>query len=296
MHRGGGGRAQLRADQRGSRRDTGFHLVDEIGREARAVAGISSLTAQLLRGALDHPPGHRSAPPRPRCRTGWRSTSRAPAASSSAAPKTNLGDAIRKLDSRSARPTRASRAGSVALEQVRLPLYDVHWTPAVVVEKRSIPGRPNRSASACATAACCRSRPGAAGPASRINLNDVVYVKVVESPGQKGRAPASSCAPGRRCRAWRVVLENKTGRDAGDGRRLLLSAEPAQPRHAIAPPAGLLAQAADLSLGADPRPAAQHADPGRADHLSADRRRQPLHARRPTGGRRATTTAAMPAR
>ena len=29
-----------------ARRDTGFHLVDEVGREARAVAGIGSLTAQ----------------------------------------------------------------------------------------------------------------------------------------------------------------------------------------------------------------------------------------------------------
>ena len=49
---------------------------------------------------------------------------------------------IRKTD-------RSKPTWVTALEQVRLPLYDVHWTPAVVVEKRSYPGRRRiRSASA----------------------------------------------------------------------------------------------------------------------------------------------------
>ena len=48
------------------RRDIGFHFVDNLAREAKAVAGIDALTVQFLHGALDHPAGpaarHRSRP------------------------------------------------------------------------------------------------------------------------------------------------------------------------------------------------------------------------------------------
>ena len=223
-----------------------------------------------------------NAPPRPRCRTGWRATSRTPAASSSSGAETNIGDAIRKLEAeRRANPAnqanQAKPSWQVALEQVRMPLYDVHWTRAVVVETPQRSRAPNRSGSVCSTAASCRCRPGARRTRSRINLSDVVYVKVVEGTGQKGgpRVELRSRPHG----AGRGAGDGEQDRPhPGDGRRLLLSAEPAQPRHAVAPPAGLLVQAADLSRGADQRPAAQHADPGCADHLSADRRRAPLHA------------------
>ena len=63
------------------------------------------------------------------------------------APEANLSDAIRKLDA-DRKADRSKPTWVTALEQVRLPLYDVHWTPAVVVEKRSLPGRATRSASA----------------------------------------------------------------------------------------------------------------------------------------------------
>ena len=69
------------------RRDTGFHLVDEIGREARDAGRHRLADRAVLSGALDHPARRCSAPPRRRCRRGLRNTSRAPAASSSARPK-----------------------------------------------------------------------------------------------------------------------------------------------------------------------------------------------------------------
>jgi len=53
------------------------------------------------------------------------------------APEANLSDAIRKLDA-DPKTDRGKPTWLTALEQVRLPLYDVHWTPAVVVEKRAI--------------------------------------------------------------------------------------------------------------------------------------------------------------
>ena len=51
-------------------------------------------------------------------------------------PEANLADAVAKLDA--TRPAGDGRPSwAVALDRVRLPLYDVHWTPAIVVEKRS---------------------------------------------------------------------------------------------------------------------------------------------------------------
>ena len=47
-------------------------------------------------------------------------------------PEANIGEAVRKLesDNRAATP-----AWQQALQAVRLPLYDVHWTAAVVLTK-----------------------------------------------------------------------------------------------------------------------------------------------------------------
>ena len=51
-------------------------------------------------------------------------------------PEANIADAVRKLDgdNRSGGMP-AMPAWQQALQAVRLPLYDVHWTPAVVVAK-----------------------------------------------------------------------------------------------------------------------------------------------------------------
>ena len=56
-----------------------------------------------------------------------------------------------------------------------------------------------------------------------------------------------------------------------DGGRLLLSAEPAQPHHPVAPPARLRAQAAHLPRRAASGAAAQHAGARPGDHAAADR-------------------------
>ncbi len=48
-------------------------------------------------------------------------------------PEANIADAVQKLAVDNSRP--ATPAWQQALQAVRLPLYDVHWTPAVVVQK-----------------------------------------------------------------------------------------------------------------------------------------------------------------
>ena len=101
---------------------------------------------------------------------------------------------------------------------MRLPLYDVHWTPAVVVEKRNYPGRAIRSASACATAA--RLPLSTYGSRTRSGSRSMTWstsksLKRSDSPRRQATqqaAPASSFACGRRVQGTAVVLENRTGR------------------------------------------------------------------------------------
>ena len=256
------------------RRNTGFHLVDEVGREARAVAGINSLTSNSYQVRSTIRPGIQRAA-EAALQDGLAQYEQTAGRVEFQGAETNIGDAIRKLEAE----RRANPAN----------------------QRQAEPGRSRSSRHGCRSTTCMDAGGGGRAPQiqgaesirvglldgrvlplstwgartrSRINLSDVVYVKVVESPARRA-GHASSCAPA--AGAGRGAGDGEQDRpDAGDGRQLLLPAEPAQPRHAIAPPAGLLAEADELSFGADPRPAAQHADPGCADHLSADRRREPL--------------------
>src|ERR1700719_2339982 len=101
-------------------------------------------------------------------------------------PEANIADAVRKIGS--------SPAGmppwQQALQAVRLPLYDVHWTPAVIVQKGDGKkddgnirvGLPDGRIMAL-TGLSYVSRRG-------LGLYDVVYVNVVESRRTEVRAPA----------------------------------------------------------------------------------------------------------
>ena len=111
----------------------------------------------------------------------------------------------------------------------------------------------------------------------RIGVNDVVYVKVIEGKGKQGARAELRMRP--TVQGAAVVLENKTGRVlamvGGFSYPLSQLNRVTQARRQP----GSVAQADDLSRRAARRPAAQHAGGRRADHLSADQRRQPLHAR-----------------
>ena len=119
---------------------------------------------------------------------------------------------------------------------------------------------------------CSRRRAGAAAARSEVGLADGRVLPLTAGPRHRA---AQSQAARRRLRQVRARRKGKTaraelrvrphgaGRRGGarepdrphprHGRRLLLSAEPAQPRHPVAAPAGLGAQAADLSRGAAAR-------------------------------------------
>ena len=134
------------------RRDSGFHFLDQVAREAKSL-GVDLLNSGGHGRAFDHSPGLAAGG-----RTGvagragaLRGEYRARALSSGRRPISPT-----RLRSSSARQdVGAKPAWQQALEAARMPLYDVHWTPAIVL------GAARKGDRACGLAlpmaACCRS-------------------------------------------------------------------------------------------------------------------------------------------
>ena len=129
----------------------------------------------------------------------------------------NLAGAIARIE-RSAESSATKPAWQQALASARLPLYDVHWTPAVVVEKPK--GRKGEGSKGEAWRVGLRD--GRILPLAidnsaalkKLALHDVVLVRVIE--GRTGGRQASGTRAELRVRPTVqgavVVLENKTGR------------------------------------------------------------------------------------
>ena len=136
----------------------------------------------------------------------------------------NLADTVRRLD---ATPNSKKSSWQRALINARLPLYDVHWTEAIVIDL----GRGKGSSGSLRVGL----RDGAILPLSantarqQLKLYDVVYVNVIESTAKDGskensRAGNSHAAVG--SRRSRCTREHHW-QNPRDGRGLLLSTEPA---------------------------------------------------------------------
>jgi membrane carboxypeptidase/penicillin-binding protein len=216
------------------RRDIGFHFVDQVAREARSVAGIQTITAhsytvrstinlKLQRAVEEALQEGLSRYERNTGRVQFRGA------------EANLSLAIRRIEA-SQNSSDRRPAWQRALAAARLPLYDGHWTPAVLVEK---PG----------------GKKGEAGGSARRRAHSSAVDRQRRRPAQaraQRRGAVRAGAGGVRVRpvvqGMVVVLENKSGRIRHE-RRLFLSAEPAQPCHAGGAPARLRHQAAELSGG-----------------------------------------------
>ena len=193
------------------RRDTGFHLVDEVGREARAVAGIASLTTQSyeVRSTIN-PAMQRAA--EAALQEGLAQYEMSAGRVEFRAPEANVADAIRKID-RDPKADHSRASWQIALEQVRLPLYDVHWSPAVVLDKRNTKGGGDSIQVGLKDGRILPLSTYAGRARGRLNPYDVIYVK-------RGRALAGPPAGGTRVemrvrpnvQGTAIVLENKTGR------------------------------------------------------------------------------------
>jgi membrane carboxypeptidase/penicillin-binding protein len=201
------------------RRDSGFGFVDYLGREAKT-DGVNSLTADsyTVHSTIN---AELQRQTEAALQEGLAKYELSMGRVQFRGPEANLGDAIQKLGGK----TNSSPAWQQALNAVHLPLYDVHWTPAVVVSKGGKRGD-GAIQVGLADGRVVPLNTYTAQIRRGLNLYDVVYVRVVE-----GRAPAArsrSRGQNEKTRALpsaradirvrptvqgaTLVLENKTGR------------------------------------------------------------------------------------
>jgi membrane carboxypeptidase/penicillin-binding protein len=221
MRRAMGTKPRLAAFER-PRRDLGLHFVDHLGREAKTFAGVDGLTGSsyVIRSTVDAAlqrateTALQEGLARYELNTGRMRFEGAEA---------NLSEAIRKLEAPEAKADGSKPLWLQALERARLPLYDVHWPAAVVVEK----GR-SREGSETIRVGLADGRvvplnAWSAAIRRSLKLHDVVRVRVVETRGQEprqGSRQRTREAPAARAelrvrpavQGAALVLENKTGR------------------------------------------------------------------------------------
>jgi membrane carboxypeptidase/penicillin-binding protein len=203
------------------RRDSGLHFIDFLSREAKT-DGIMSLTAEpytvhsTINATLQ-----REA--EAALQEGLARYEIDAGRVQFRGPEKNIGDAIQKLsaDGAAAMAPGALPAWQQASQAVKLPLSDVHWEPAVILEKGKRDDRNIRVGIRDG-----RVLPLANGGVKRnLGLYDVVYVRVIEGktvakPKNAGGAPGTVAAVGGRAelrvrptvQGAVLVLENKTGR------------------------------------------------------------------------------------
>ena len=132
------------------RRDIGFHFVDQVAREAKAVAGIDAITAHsyTVRSTIS-PQLQRAV--EAALQEGLSRYERSSGRVQFRGAEANLSQAMQRADADNKGGDKRP-AWQRALASARLPLYDVHWTPAVVLEKpggkkgESVARRPRRRA------------------------------------------------------------------------------------------------------------------------------------------------------
>src|SRR5687767_1820542 len=97
----------------------------------------------------------------------------------------------------------------IALQSARLPLYDVHWPAAVVLERRGGDGRPQIRVGLNDGRIVPLTVPEHVAP-DALKVNDVIYVNVVEGKKRSDARAELRIRP--KVQGAALVLENKTGR------------------------------------------------------------------------------------
>jgi penicillin-binding protein 1A len=200
-------------------RDSGFHFVDFLGREAKA-DGVASLTADsyTVHSTINAQLQHDTEAALQEGLAHYEiSTGRA----QFRGPEANIADAVQKLevDNKSALP-----AWQQALQAVHLPLYDVHWTTAVVLQKGSKYGGDGPIRVGLPDGRIVPLSTWSGTIRRELSLYDVVYVNVVElrygAPKRDSRSKSNAAQPTTQAelrvrptvQGAALVLENKTGR------------------------------------------------------------------------------------
>src|SRR5262245_40765839 len=216
-------RAKLLAfEQR--RRDSGLHFIDFLSREAKT-DGVTSLTAEpytvhsTINAALQ-----REA--EASLQEGLARFEMSSGRAQFRGPEANLGDAIQKLStSGGAAAPGALPAWQQALQALKLPLSDVHWEPAVILDKGGGKRGDSNIRVGIRDGRVLPLNAASSSVKRNLGLYDVVYVRVIEGknvakPKTAGGAPGATATVGARAegragptvRGAALVLENKTGR------------------------------------------------------------------------------------
>ena len=189
------------------RRDIGFHFVDQVAREAKSVAGIAAITANsyTVRSTIN-PQLQRAV--ETALQEGLSRYERSAGRVQFVSPEAKLGKAVQRAEAE--RKSGDKRpAWQQALASVRLPLYDVHWTSAIVLEKPT-----GKKGEAWRVGlADGRILPIAIDNAAaqrKLAVYDVVLVRLTDGKGKSGARAELRVRPV--VQGAVVVLENKTGR------------------------------------------------------------------------------------
>ncbi len=190
------------------RRDIGFHFVDQVAREAKSVAGLETITANsyTVRSTIN-PQLQRAV--ETTLQEGLSRYERSAGRVQFVSAEAKLGKAVERVEAER-KPGDRRPAWQVALATARLPLYDVHWTSAIVVEK---PGGSKKNEAWRVGLADGRILPFSVDSAAaqrKLGLYDVVLVRVIDGKGKAGARAELRVRPV--VQGAVVVLENKTGR------------------------------------------------------------------------------------
>ena len=189
------------------RRDIGFHFVDQVAREARSVAGIEAITAHsyTVRSTIN-PKLQRAV--EEALQEGLSRYERNAGRVQFRGAEANLSQAIKRIEAAQTSSDRRP-VWQRALAAARLPLYDVHWTPAVLVEKPS--GKKGEAwRVGLADGRILPLSIDNAAAQRKLVLNDVVLVRVAEGKGKSAARAELRVRPV--VQGMVVVLENKSGR------------------------------------------------------------------------------------
>jgi len=189
------------------RRDIGFHFVDQVAREAKALAGIEAITSNSYTVRTTISPSLQRAAEEALQEGLWRYERNA-GRLQFRGPEASVAKAVERIDADKKRADKRP-AWQLALTQARLPLYDVHWTTAIIVEK---PGG-NKGQAWKVGLADGRILPFSVDNATaqkKLTLYDIVFVRVVEGRGKTAARAELRLPP--TVQGTVVVLENKTGR------------------------------------------------------------------------------------
>src|SRR5262245_38975366 len=189
------------------RRDIGFHFVDQVAREAKLIAGIDAITANsyTVRSTIS-PPLQRAV--EEALQEGLSRYERNTGRVQFRAAEANLAEVVQRIEADNKRSDKRPY-WQKALADARLPLYDVHWVPAVVLAK---PGGKKGDAWRVGLADG-RILPFSVDDATaqrKLTLHDVVLVRLVEGKSKGGARAELRVRP--LVQGTVVVLENKTGR------------------------------------------------------------------------------------